>query len=67
MRIFGSGVFHQTAPPIIHFLKPFGILKKFRGVFKVLKRLPGVLDTRSLKRNNEVRNFLKHESSVFVQ
>jgi len=39
MKIFGSGFFHQTAPPtpIKHFLKPFGILKSFRGVIQVLK------------------------------
>ena len=48
MRFLKLGVFHQkTAPgPISGYLELFLILVTFQGVIKVLKRLPGVQDTR---------------------
>ena len=58
MRFFGCFIFFQTVPcdPIRHFLKPFGILKTFHGVIKILKLLQ---DTGESIRNNEVRKDFK--------
>ena len=43
--------FHQTTPPgpIRGSLGPFLILATFHGVIQVLKRLPGVWDTKELR------------------
>ena len=53
--------FHQTTPPgpIRDILAPFSLLMILHGVIHVLKRLPGVLDTRSCNKNNVVRKILK--------
>ena len=60
MRILKSGFFHQTTSPgpIRDILEPFSFLANFHGVIQVvLKRLPGVQDTRNHNKNKEVRKF----------
>ena len=58
---FWSLVFHQTTPPgpIRDILEPFSFLSNFHGVMYILKRLPGVRNTGSHKRNNKVKKILK--------
>jgi len=61
MRFLKSGFFHQTTPPgpTRDVLEPLSFLANFRGVMYILKRLPGVRDTGSRNRNNEVRKYFK--------
>ena len=69
MRILKLGFFPQTTPygPIRDILGPISFLKIFHRVIQVLKQLPGVRDTGSHNKNNEVRKiFKKHEPKVFV-
>jgi len=61
MRFLKSGFFHQTTSPGPNrdILEPFSFLANFHGVMYIFKRLPGVRDTESHKRNNNVRKILK--------
>ena len=51
MRFLKLCFFHQTTPPgpIRGSLGPFLISETFNGAIQVLKRLPGIRDTRSRK------------------